>query len=795
MTAYTTRYNKAKRALFDRMYSFLNERQREAVFTVDNPLLVLAGAGSGKTTVLVHRIAFILRYGNAYYQNINDDITQEEVEKLESAMDLPLDELPAFLDGLAVGKCPPWAVLSITFTNKAAKEMKERLIKVVGEERGAQDIWAGTFHSVCVRILRRHGIELNIPSNFTIYDAEDSKRLISSIMKDLNIDEKILPVKMISSLISKYKEQLVTPEEAVTPEKDFKMSRILRVYKEYERRLSEANALDFDDIIMKTVQLLKTSESVRDYYQSRFKYVCVDEYQDTNHAQFELAKLLSGKYRNLMVVGDDDQSIYKFRGATIKNILEFDTVFSDAKTVKLEQNYRSTENILNAANAVIKNNVGRKGKNLWTKNGKGDAIVLKKLDDQNAEASYIANSILELAKNENRKFNEFAVLYRMNAQSNAIEKVLARAGVPYRVLGGTRFYDRKEIKDIMAYLCVINNTNDNLRLQRIINEPKRKIGSATLEAIADISANDGISYFEVISNASKYVALAKAAPVLTAFANLIKQFVIISKSETLSSLFAKVIDMSGYRDMLVAAGPAEADRVENIDELISNAVEFENQNDDATLQSFLEEVSLISDIDNYDADADSVVLMTIHSAKGLEFPIVYLPGMENGIFPGVISMSDNEDMEEERRLAYVAITRAKQKLILSHVKERLMFGKTQYNQISRFITEIPSDLLDVQEEIRHRNYMFESKLTAKARREEAISKGIGAPNVFVGKGSAKEKNGDVFVAGDTVIHPSFGRGDVLSARSMGRDYLYEIAFDNFGTKKLMGSYAKLKKAE
>ncbi len=795
MTAYTERYNRAKRALFDKVFSFLNDRQKEAVFTIDGPLLVLAGAGSGKTTVLVQRIAYILRFGDAYYKNITDDVTEQETIRLEKAIDLPLGDIVSLLETLAVSKCPPWAVLSITFTNKAAKEMKDRLSGVIGAEGGAEDIWSGTFHSVCVRILRRHGQEIGISNNFVIYDAEDSKRLIANIMKDFNIDDKILPVKTVATLIGKYKEQLLAPEDVPTIERDFKTSRILRIYNEYEARLKQSMALDFDGIIMKAVELLENSKKVRDFYQSRFKYVCIDEYQDTNHAQFEFARLISGKYRNLMVVGDDDQSIYKFRGATIKNILEFDKVFSDAKVVKLEQNYRSTVNILGAANAVIKNNKGRKGKELWTSNGKGDKIVLKKLEDQNAEASFIANTILETAKNEGRKFSDFAVLYRMNAQSNAIEKVLARSGVPYRVLGGTRFYDRKEIKDIMAYLYVINNTGDNLHLQRIINQPRRKIGQTTLDAIAQIAKEEGVSYFEVISNASKYTALAKSAPILVAFANLIKKFIVISETETLSSLFSKVIDMSGYRAMLIAAGPAEADSIENVDELVSNAVEFENQNDNATLASFLEEVSLISDIDNYDSESDSVVLMTIHSAKGLEFPVVFLPGMENGIFPGIQSIGVDEEMEEERRLAYVAITRAKQKLVCTYVKERLMFGKTQYNQVSRFITEIPEDVLDVQDEIRHRNYMFESRATAKARREEALGKGIGAPNVFEGKGSARESAPAVFSVGDSVIHPSFGRGDVLSARVMGKDCLYEVAFDNFGTKKLMGSYAKLKKAD
>ena len=791
---YAQRYNRAKRALFNKAYSFLNERQREAVFTVRDPLLVLAGAGSGKTTVLVQRIAFILRYGNAYFKDHTDNITAADAERAERAMSLEGEALFDALDEFATDRCPPWAILSITFTNKAAKEMKERLLKRLGPDGGSDEIWSGTFHSVCVRILRRHGIEMGLGNNFTIYDADDSKKLITQIMKDFNIDEKILPVKLVAGCISKYKESLTYPENCEVSEKDFKTSRVVRVYTEYQKRLEGANALDFDDIIMKTVYLLENYDNVRDFYQNRFKYVCIDEYQDTNHAQFRLASLLSGRYQNIMVVGDDDQSIYKFRGATIRNILEFDKEFPRAKVVKLEQNYRSTQSILDAANAVIAHNKGRKGKQLWTDNKKGDAITLKKLDDQNMEASYIANTILDSVRKERRKFSDFAVLYRMNAQSNAIEKVFARSGITYRVLGGTRFYDRKEIKDIMSYLCVVNNTGDNLRLQRIINEPKRKIGQTTMDAVAQIAQVEGVSYFEVIENADKYTALSKSAATLKGFAKLINDLIFISKTETLSSLFTKTIEMSGYKQMLIAAGPAEADRLENIEELVSNAVEFENKNDDATLQSFLEEVALISDIDNYDEDAEAVVMMTVHSAKGLEFPVVFLPGMENGIFPGAMSMTEEEEMEEERRLAYVAITRAKERLYCTYVRERLMFGRTQYNPVSKFITEIPSSMLNIVDETRHKNYVFDSAYKPPYQSGTAV----GYNNVRNTAPSRPAQSSSApltfFGPGDSVVHPSFGKGVVLTVKAMGKDCLYEIAFDDFGTKKLMGSYAKLKKA-
>ena len=792
------RYNRIKRDLFNKAYGFLNERQREAVFTVKDPLLVLAGAGSGKTTVLVHRIAFILRYGNAYYHDISGNITEQDLIRVQGYSHLEGEELFTALEEFAVDRCPAWAVLSITFTNKAAKEMKERLVKRLGEGGQADEIWSGTFHSVCVRILRRNGEDIGLASNFTIYDTDDTKKLLSKVMKDLNIDEKALPVKTVANLISKYKEALAGPDDVEVNEKDFKLSRTVKIYKEYQKRLKEAAALDFDDIIMKTVELLESSENARNYYQSRFKYVCIDEYQDTNLAQFRLAYLLSGKYQNIMVVGDDDQSIYKFRGATIKNILEFDKSYPKAKTVKLEQNYRSTQIILDAANAVISNNAKRKGKNLWTENKKGEAITLKKLNDQNAEGTYIANCILETVKKEGRKFADFAVLYRMNAQSNAIEKVFAKSGISYRVLGGTRFYDRKEIKDIMSYLALVNNTGDNLRLTRIINEPKRKIGQTTMDAVASIAQNEGVSYFEVIENAFNYKALSKAAPTLVMFADLIKKLIFISKTETLSSLFTKTIEMTGYKAMLLAAGEAEADRLENIEELVSNAVEYEDKNDNATLQSFLEEVALISDVDNYDNEADAVVMMTVHSAKGLEFPVVFLPGMENGIFPGAQSITEPEEMEEERRLAYVAITRAKERLYCTHVQERLMFGRTQYNPLSKFITEIPSSLLNVVDETRHKNYVFDQSSYGKGNsyqsRQSTNAVGYGSASALGNKPSTAAQAPVVFAVGETVIHPSFGKGEILSVRSMGKDCMYEIAFDDFGTKKLMGSYAKLKKA-
>ncbi len=778
------KFTAAKRALFDRLYANLNDRQREAVYTVNDPLLVLAGAGSGKTTVLVQRIAFIIRYGNAYYEN-RTGITEDDLAALEKAKTLSDEELAKFMENYAVDPCPAWAVLAITFTNKAAGEMKERLEKVVGSDKGAADIWAGTFHSTCVKLLRRFGEQVGLDRSFTIYDTDDSKKLISSILKELNIDEKILPAKTVQNQISKAKDKLVTPEDyRAAVGKDFRAAQIAKVYETYQKRLLESNAVDFDDIIVKTVDMLTVSEEARSYCQRRFRYVCVDEYQDTNHAQFVLSTLLSGGYRNLMVVGDDDQSIYRFRGATIENILSFDKTFPDAKVIKLEQNYRSTEKILKAANGVISNNIGRKGKQLWTAKEGGDPIRLRKLNTQNDEGVFISEKIQQICRKDGKKFSDFAVLYRMNAQSNSIEKVFAKSGIPYRVIGGTRFYERKEIKDVMAYLCLVQNPNDNVRLDRIINEPKRKIGTTTLNAIGEIAAAEGVSKFEIIRNAERYTALAKSAPNLRMFAELILQLQRIAAEEPLHVLFEQTIELSGYKQMLIAAGIAEMDRLENIQELISNAIEYENSVENATLAGFLEEVALVSDVDNYDKEADAVVLMTIHSAKGLEFPVVFIAGFENGIFPGIQSMTDPAELEEERRLAYVAITRAKEQLYLTHARERMLFGRTQYNPVSRFAEEIPEGLIETVAEPKKQsdfNVPTFIKKPANAVKEATV---------FDMK--PKKEQAAAILPGTRVVHASFGKGEILSARPMGGDVLYEVAFDTVGTKKLMGTYAKLK---
>lgn len=795
----------AKRALFDKVYSSLNEKQREAVFTTEKPLLVLAGAGSGKTTVLVKRIAFIIKYGNAYYsESVPETISAEQIKGLEAAIDLEPKEIEELLPVFASNPCPPWQILAITFTNKAANEIKARLASAFADNESiSNDIWAGTFHSVCMRILRKYGDRVGYTSDFSIYDMDDSKKLVSSCMKKLNIDEKTLPIRSVMNEISRAKDKLITPEmysgEAGS---DFRLSKIAKVYSEYQAQLKASNCLDFDDIIFQTVRLLQENEDVLRYYQNKFKYVCVDEYQDTNRAQFVLTSLLAGGYMNLMVVGDDDQSIYKFRGATIENILDFDRTYKDAKIIKLEENYRSSGNILNAANGVIKNNAGRRGKTLWTSRSEGEKITLNRLDDQNLEARYIIDTINRAVSNRQNSYRDFAVLYRVNAQSNNIERAFAKSGMPYRVLGGTRFSDRKEIRDIIAYLHLINNNSDRERLLRIINEPKRKIGAKAIEAIEQIADAERCSLFAVIRNADKYLALSNYASRLREFADLILGLGELSGKVSLDVLVKETLERSGYRQMLVDAGEEEAERLENLEEFISGIIEYQQNTEEPTLTGFLEENALVADVDRYDDTADAVVLMTIHSAKGLEFPIVFLPGLEDGIFPGMQSVLDPTELEEERRLAYVALTRAKEKLYITHTKSRLLYGRTQYNPRSRFVDEIPSEVLDnisADTESVIGGYVTADRAggmyfnrTAKKTGSVAFPANESSINKQIFNKSSKTSL-EAFSEGDRVSHMTFGEGEILSVRPMGADTLYEIMFDKVGTKKLMATYAKLRK--
>ena len=790
-------YLRAKQDVFDKLYDSLNEKQREAVYTVNGPLLVLAGAGTGKTTVLVQRIAHIIRYGNVYQDQTVPDYPEIAAQELKSALSLSREELASVADGICgVSPTPPWTILAITFTNKAAREIKDRLVQTVGQK--GEEVVSGTFHSVCLRILRRYGDRVGYRPGFTIFDAEDSKKLISDCIKQLNIDDKQLVPKSVANAISRAKDRLLTPElYSREVGNDFRLSQIANIYELYQRRLKDDNALDFDDIIMQTVFLLRQDEQVRSYYQNLFRYVCVDEYQDTNHAQFELTSLLAGKYRNLMVVGDDDQSIYKFRGATIENILHFDDVYPDAKIIKLEENYRSTENILNAVNAVIRNNYGRRGKELWCRSGDGEKIVIRKNDNQNEEARYIINKITDLHIREKRKYSDFAVLYRTNAQSASLENHFIKAGVPYRMLGGTRFYERKEVKDILSYLAVINNHADNLHLRRIINEPKRKIGETTISALENIAAFEDASILDAMRHSEQYPTLSKCVSKLHDFASMIDRLTEIASQKPLPELIHAVLDQTGYMQMLESAGILEIDRVQNVKELVSNAISYEEDHPDATLSGFLEEVALLSDVDNYDREADAVVLMTIHSAKGLEFPIVFVPGMEEGIFPGMQSSLVPEELEEERRLAYVAITRAKKRLFLLHARERLLYGKTNFNQKSRFLDEIPENyvLHDLPKTILQRANELESEQNAGLARERkkkpTLSKEFFRPS-DLSSHFGKNRGAELFSAGDRVMHASFGVGTILSTRELGADILYEVAFDTVGTKKLMATYAKLR---
>jgi DNA helicase-2/ATP-dependent DNA helicase PcrA len=725
------------------LFSAMNPMQQQAVFHTEGPLLILAGAGSGKTTVLVNRIAYIIRSGLA----------------------------------------EPWQILAITFTNKAAGELKDRIEAVGGE--GADEVWAATFHSTCARILRRYGDRLGFSSHFTIYDTDDSRRLMKEILKQLDVDEKFLSHKTVLAEISKYKDQLKSPKDVkATVIYDSRLKYIAEAYELYQQRMLTSDAMDFDDLINYTVRLFQENPDVLEYYHRRFKYIMVDEYQDTNKSQYRLISLLSRARNNLCVVGDDDQSIYRFRGATIENILSFENEFKGAAVIRLEQNYRSTGTILDAANNVIKNNVERKGKTLWTENPVGEKIVLHTATGEREEAMYIARTILD-GVSEGRSFSDFAILYRMNAQSNVIEQALSRSGVPHRVIGGHRFYDREEIKDITAYLQVINNPHDDIRLRRIINKPKRSIGETTMTKAAEIAAGVEESVYSVIRHASDYPTLSRSAAKLEGFVRLLDGLIEAHESGeySLAELYNLILEHTDYKAYLIAEKDDYEQRIENIDELLSNIIKFEEDyGDEASLGAFLEEISLMTDIDNYDASTDSVVMMTLHSAKGLEFPVVFIPGMEEGVFPSMQTVIETSQLNEERRLAYVGITRAKEKLYLIKTRERMLFGSTTHNRESRFVTEIPSRLLE----------RTGNENTYAAHQFEYQSK----PNFdpFAKKkpvSAAAKSSGNKYAVGNTVFHKVFGTGMVTSVTPMGSDMMLEIAFDKVGTKTLMANFAKM----
>lgn len=742
----------------------LNEMQQLAVDTTEGPLLILAGAGSGKTTVLVNRVEHIISSHLA----------------------------------------TPWQVLAITFTNKAAGELRERLVSAIGEE--ANDIWAYTFHSCCSRILRRFGEKIGYTNHFTIYDTDDSRRVMKQCQKQLGIEDRLINHKSILAEISRAKDSLISPEEyKQTAQNDFRKSKIAECYELYQAQLKKSDAMDFDDIIFNTVKLLEENEDVRNLYQTQFKYVMVDEYQDTNHAQYVLTSLLADKYKNICVVGDDDQSIYRFRGATIENILSFENHYKGAKVIRLEENYRSTQNILDGANAVISHNKNRKGKTLFTRSGSGDKIVYKTVMSESEESQYIIDEIVKNVNN-GMKYSDHAILYRMNAQSRNLEVMLTKSGISHRIIGGHRFFDRKEIKDIVSYLAVINNPSDNVRLQRIINVPKRAIGDTMFANVLEIGAGLGMSAFEVCERADEFQKTSRSASKLMNFTKMIRDFQeCIENGMGLNDLLQEVLDVTKYLDYLQEEPETYEDRVNNIKELSSMFIKYEEESEDANLSEFLEDVALISDIDSYNEDEDAVVLMTLHSAKGLEFPVVFIPGMEEGIFPGNQSMFSEEDLEEERRLAYVGITRAKKKLYLISSQQRMLYGQTSRNMPSRFLREIPSSVIDDQSVVARRSTGFTTPRTAyaNASRNElghsshnkigSYTQSSSSAHKFGQAGNAAQKNNIDFKVGDTVCHKSFGTGTVLTITPMGGDMLLEVAFDKAGTKKMMANYARLEK--
>ena len=786
-----------RRAVLEKDFARMNDRQKQAVFTVNGPLLILAGAGSGKTTVLINRIANILRYGDAYNSTyLHDDLDENDIAACKAYIENGTPLTTETQEHLSVSACAPWRIMAITFTNKAAGELKDRLCAMLGET--ANDIWASTFHSTCARILRRDGERIGYSSHFTVYDTDDQRRLMKNILKELDISEKNITPKSILNEISRAKDSLISPAEyALTVGDDFRLKIISRAYTTYQKRLEDADAMDFDDLINKIVELFKKCPDVLEYYQNRFRYLMVDEYQDTNHAQYTFVRMLAEKSGNLCVVGDDDQSIYKFRGATIENILSFENTFQNATVIRLEQNYRSTQNILDAANAVIEHNTERKGKTLWTQNGTGAMIHLHTAENETDEAERITKIILDGVA-AGRKFSDYAVLYRMNSQSLTFERNFAKSGVPHRIIGGTRFYERREIREMIAYLSVINNPSDEMRLRRIINTPKRSIGDRSVEVAAQIGQQTGETLFEVVSHAKGYPALSRAANKMTLFAAQMQGLIELNNDEevTLGELYDELVERIDYLNFLKTDDPESAeDRAANVQELASNLRRFEEENPEGTLSDFLEEVSLITDIDNYDNNADSVVLMTVHSAKGLEFPVVFLPGMEENIFPGMASVYVPSEVEEERRLAYVAITRAKEELYIFHAESRMIFGMTNRNRVSRFVEEIPETLV---EHTRSRDYSarpvsMPSFGGAKPFGEAPKTKTVAEAGGFTPKPRVKPAPAGTYRVGDTVLHKAFGTGLIVSATPMANDTLLEVAFDKVGTKKLFANFARLTK--
>ena len=777
----------ARKRYIEAQFSNLNDMQRQAVMTTEGPLLLLAGAGSGKTTVLIHRIANLIRFGcGSDTQHIPDFVTDEDVLFLEAALSYTDPALKERADFLCAVDLPnPWNILAITFTNKAASELKERLVRMLGDK--GDEVWAMTFHAACCRILRKHIDRLGYTPHFTIYDEADSERLMKRIIKDMGLDEKTFTAKSVLNAISKEKDKMVAADDLLEWAQNsshYRMIQIARAYKQYQTALQQNNAVDFDDIILLTVKLLQENEDIRFYYQRRFRYVLVDEYQDTNHLQYLLTTLLAGGQENLCVVGDDDQSIYKFRGATIENILDFEKQYVGARVIRLEQNYRSTQAILNAANAVISHNLARKGKTLWTANGTGESVVVYQAEDERAEAQYVAGQILSYSRKEG--FGSCAILYRTNAQSNALEYALKRNGIAYRVIGGTRFFDRAEIKDMLAYLCVINNRSDDLRLSRIINNPPRGLGEKTLEPVVRLAQAAQIPLYSVLADPYSYGPLEKAAPKLEAFVQMIEDLAsMLDNGMSLPDFYEELMVRTGYVAMLQKKDTEEnLSRLENIRELKSSFITYVENEPDPTLAGFLEEIALYTDIEQYNASDDAVVMMTMHASKGLEFPHVFLVGCEDGLFPGMRAIGDREEMEEERRLCYVAITRAKQTLTITHARQRMLYGRTAGAIESRFLKELPVDQI-----IRKGNRPAPSYQSFDPGSAYSRKPTVQPSTYATSNSSLNSKPLPNYQRGDMVLHNAFGRGMVLSVINMGSDALLEVAFDQTGTRKLMAKAA------
>lgn len=786
------RFLAARKRYIQFQFNRLNPKQQEAVLTTEGPLLLLAGAGSGKTTVLINRVANLLRFGRGSDTNeIPDIITEDDVVFLESITAQCSDHERFRADYLcAVERPDPWNVIAITFTNKAANELKSRLCNLLGDT--ANDVWAMTFHSACCRILRRDIERIGYSRSFTIYDSQDTERMMKEIIKDMGLDDKTFPAKYVLNIISRYKDKMVGPQEMlehVESSGDMRLYHVAKAYIKYQAKLKESDALDFDDIIFKTVELLRDHEDIREYYQRKFRYVLVDEYQDTNHMQYLLTSLLAGGYENLCVVGDDDQSIYRFRGATIDNILNFEKQYRGSRVIRLEQNYRSTQAILRTANAVIAHNIGRKGKNLWTQNDAGDPITVYEASDEGAEANYIAGQIITEPKGKG--FKDFAILYRTNAQSNALEFALKRNAIPYRVIGGMRFFDRAEVKDMLSYLCVINNPSDDLRLQRIINNPPRGIGPKALDSAQRMADAEGKGLYYVISDPYSYGPLEKNAKKFKEFTDLITSLAqLLEDGMALPEFYDEVMRRTGYEAMLELK-PTEENktRLENIRELKSSIRSYMENAEVPSLNGFLEEIALYTDLEQYNESDDAVVLMTMHAAKGLEFPHVFISGLEDGLFPGMRAIGDTEEMEEERRLCYVAITRAKRKLTVTYAKQRMIYGRTSASLPSRFLREFPSDSVE------KKGGFVAARSYDRLEQPAFANYSIPNSNQYRGTGylkSAPQQSVQTYLQlnkGDMVMHKAFGRGLVLSVLKMSGDALLEIAFDDVGTKKLMAKTA------